>query len=56
MGIVKVVWRCGDNMTADRFTKNLPEPLFEKHTSEYSGKDEYYKNRKRIKARVSSVS
>ena len=56
MGIVKVVWRCGDDMTADLFTKNLPGPLFEKHTSEYVGKDEYYKHRKRIKGRVPSVS
>ena len=30
--------------------------LFEKHTSEYVGKDEYCKNRKIIKSRVSSVS
>ena len=43
-------------MTADLFTKNLSGPLFEKHTSEYVGKDEYYKNKKRIKGRVSSVS
>ena len=42
-------------MTADLFTKNLPGPLFEKHTSEYVGKDEYYKHRKRIKGRVPSV-
>ena len=34
------------------FTKNLPGPLFEKHTSDYVGNDEYYKNTKRIKGRV----
>ena len=36
-------------MTADLFTKNLSGPLFEKHASEYVGKDKYYKERKKRK-------
>jgi len=59
MGIVKVIWRCGgDDMTADLFTKNLPEPLFEKHTSEYVGKDKYYNTKvqkKQVAKRVTSL-
>jgi hypothetical protein len=41
-GLVKVIWKKGDDMTADLFTKNLPGPLFEKHASEYVGKDKYH--------------
>jgi len=42
MGLIKVVWKSGDEMTSDIFTKNLPGALFEKHGSKFYGKDEYY--------------
>ena len=41
-GILKVKWKSGKLMTSDLFTKNLGGPLFEKHGSEFFGKDKYY--------------
>jgi len=46
MGIVKVVWKKGDDMPSDLFTKNLGGTTFEKHASEFVGKDEYYYEKK----------
>jgi hypothetical protein len=46
---IKIVWRSGDEMTSDIFTKNLPPSLFEYHGQKFYGKDEYYyesKNKK----------
>ena len=41
-GIIKIIWRSGDEMTSDIFTKNLSLSLFE-----YHGYDEYYYESKR---------
>ena len=38
-GILKIQWRSGEEMTSNLFTKNLGGPLFEKHASEFVGKD-----------------
>ena len=38
----KIKWKAGTEMTADLFTKNLPGTLFEKHASEFVGRDEYH--------------
>jgi hypothetical protein len=43
-GIVLTVWIAGTEMPADLFTKNLPRPLFEKHTATFCGEDEYMKS------------
>jgi hypothetical protein len=40
-GIITVVWISTECNSADLFTKNLAGPLFEKHTAEYCGFDEY---------------
>jgi hypothetical protein len=37
-------WIAGTEMPADMFTKNLPRPLFEKHTTTFCGEDEYMKS------------
>ena len=39
--IVKVIQISGDNHETDRHTKNLAEPLFEKHTKVYYDDDGY---------------
>ena len=41
-GIIKVVWRKGEEQTSDIFTKNLPLNLFEYHGSTLYGKDAHY--------------
>jgi hypothetical protein len=44
-GIVLTTWVAGTEMPADLFTKNLPRPLFEKHTTtSFYGEDEYIKS------------
>ena len=42
-GILKAVWKAGEDNSSDLFTKNLPGPSFEKHAKEYVGIDEYMK-------------
>jgi len=39
---LRVMWKSGDLMTSDLFTKNLGGPLFEKHGSEFYRKDKYH--------------
>ena len=34
-GILKVIWRAGEDNSADLFTKNLMGPAFEKHMADY---------------------
>jgi hypothetical protein len=34
-GVLKVLYQAGGDMCSDVFTKNLPKPAFEKHTSHY---------------------
>jgi hypothetical protein len=34
-GVLKVLYQAGGKMCSDVFTKNLPRPAFEKHTSHY---------------------
>ena len=41
---LKVIWKQGDKNSSDLFTKNLSGPAFHRHTAEYCGKDDYYKN------------
>jgi hypothetical protein len=36
-GIIKIIWRSGDEMTSDIFTKNLPPSLFEYHGHKFYG-------------------
>ena len=43
LGILKVMWKSGEEMTSDIFTKNLGRPLFERHGSKLYGEDEYFK-------------
>ena len=42
-------------MTADLFTKNLSGPLFEKHTSEYVGKDKYCNSKMQKKHKAKKI-
>ena len=44
MGIINTIWISGKENPADLYTKNLAGPDFEKHTVEFCGPDEYYKN------------
>ena len=44
VGILKIVWKNGEEMTSDIFTKNLSVSLFEKHGSKFYGEDSYYNN------------
>ena len=41
-GIIETLWVKGQDMPADMFTKNLAKADFERHTTNYCGKDEYY--------------
>ena len=45
--ILKIQWKSGEEMTSDLFTKNLGGPLFEKHASEFVGKDKHHQESKR---------
>ena len=36
-------WLAGDDMGLDFFTKNLPRPVFQKHSHAFCGKDKYMK-------------
>ena len=36
-GLIVIKWIPTEDMTADIFTKNLPAPLFEKHTKKILG-------------------
>ena len=54
-GLVKVIWRKGDEMAADLFTKNLAGPLFETHASEFVGEDEYFQEHKSKKEKRASM-
>jgi len=40
-GIIELKWISTDDNSSDLFTKNLPGPLFDKHTAVYCGFDEY---------------
>ncbi len=40
-GLIEVHWMSTSDMPADLFTKNLPGPLFNKHTQTYCGQDDY---------------
>ena len=40
-----MVWRKGDEMTSDIFTKNLPLQVMERHGKEFYGEDEYHHER-----------
>jgi hypothetical protein len=51
-GIIKIIWRSGDEMTSDIFTKNLPPSLFEYHGHKFYGQDEYYYESKTRKGKV----
>ena len=42
-GIINVIWIAGENNASDLFTKNLPGPVFNKHTKVFCGDDEYGK-------------
>jgi hypothetical protein len=58
-GIIKIVWKSGDEMTSDIFTKNLPPSLFEYHGHKFYGKDEYYyesKNKKGVTKETGFIS
>ena len=44
-GLIKFVWRKGDDMTSDIFTKNLSLQTMEKHGKKFYGKDEYHCDR-----------
>ena len=41
-GLIETSWLPGVENEADLFTKNLPGPAFNKHTSRFCGKDDYY--------------
>lgn len=56
MGLLKVKWKEGDEMTSDIFTKNLSGAVFEKHGSKFYGKDEYYQKVKEPDAPDKDVS
>ncbi len=39
--LIKVIWCPSEHMPADLFTKNLPGPTFNHHTTTFCGEDEY---------------
>jgi hypothetical protein len=43
-GLIRVEWFSSEENGSDLFTKNLPGPLFERHTRTYCGQDEYMKS------------
>ena len=59
LGILKVVWKSGEQMNSDIFTKNLEGPLFERHGSKLYGEDVYFEaatSKRRTNESVKEVS
>jgi hypothetical protein len=46
-GTIIIKWKPGVDTSSDLFTKNLPGPIFEKHTATYCGCDKYMKYHKK---------